>query len=62
MVLTEEQSQRAMISMGGLLTATVLIFYAAFGDLGLTQVYFIVGMIIALGSLFYRFSDKIMKH
>lgn len=62
MVLTQQETQKAMNSMGGLLTATVLIFYAAFGDKGLTQIYFIVGVIIALGSLLYRFSDKIIKH
>lgn len=61
MALTEEQTQKAMNSMGGLLTATVLIFYAAFANRGLTQVYFSMGVVIALGSLLYRFSDKIFK-
>jgi hypothetical protein len=61
MAFTEEETQRAMVSMGGLLTATVLVFYAAFGDKDITWNYFIVGMLIAFGSLLYRFSDKIMK-
>ena len=61
MGLDKYKIQFEMLSLIGLLIAVILIFYSAFGDRQITRVYFIIGAILAIVSLFLRFVGLIFK-